>query len=361
MVQILCFDNPLFGKGLAWGQRLCYFNAILYFLSGIPRIIFFIIPATFILLKAQVVFATGAMVLLYVFPHLIHATLANDRIQGKYRHFLWNEVYETVIAWYIAIGTTMVLINPHKAHFKVTAKGGLIHEQYLDWYIARSYILFFSINMLSIIVGSIRLMTEPWDITLSLLITMMWTLYNILILGGAFGASIEEIQVRKSPRVNFQMPMRVRCNQGALHDATMRNYSEGGIGLHLNHDVVLNKGDDVTFLFKNKLEEYEFPGFITFKQDCDVGIQIKTLTHQQHIAFIQCTFAQVGMWSAWQKQIAPAAPLQSIREIAILNVQSYVHMIKYMPKIIQDILRIISRVFLWFRSFAPQKPKNDCT
>lgn len=40
MVQIFRLDNPLFGKGLRWVQRLCYVNAMLHFLSGVPRLIF---------------------------------------------------------------------------------------------------------------------------------------------------------------------------------------------------------------------------------------------------------------------------------------------------------------------------------
>jgi len=40
MVQILRLDNPLFGKGISLGQRLCYFNAMLHFLAGVPRLIF---------------------------------------------------------------------------------------------------------------------------------------------------------------------------------------------------------------------------------------------------------------------------------------------------------------------------------
>ena len=132
MVQILRTDNPLFGKGLAWGQRLCYFNAMLHFLSGIPRLIFFITPAAFLILNAYIVYASGVMILLYAIPHIVHAVLANNRIQGRYRHFLWNEIYETVIAWYIAVPTTIALINPRKGKFNVTAKGGLITKQYVD-------------------------------------------------------------------------------------------------------------------------------------------------------------------------------------------------------------------------------------
>lgn len=87
MVQILRMDNPLFGKGLALGQRLCYFNAMLHFLSGVPRLIFSITPAAFLVLNAYVVYASGVMILLYAIPHIVHAVLTNNQIQGRFRLF----------------------------------------------------------------------------------------------------------------------------------------------------------------------------------------------------------------------------------------------------------------------------------
>ncbi|TXQ66230.1 glycosyltransferase family 2 protein, partial [Escherichia coli] len=50
MVQIFRLDNPLFGKGLKLVQRVCYANAMLHFLSGIPRLIFLTAPLAFLLL-----------------------------------------------------------------------------------------------------------------------------------------------------------------------------------------------------------------------------------------------------------------------------------------------------------------------
>lgn len=124
MVQIFRLDNPLFGKGLRWVQRLCYVNAMLHFLSGVPRLIFLTAPLAFLLLHAYIIFAPALAIALYVLPHMIHASLTNSRLQGKYRHSFWSEIYETVLAWYIARPTTIALLNPHKGTFNVTAKGG---------------------------------------------------------------------------------------------------------------------------------------------------------------------------------------------------------------------------------------------
>ncbi|YAR71690.1 hypothetical protein ACISGY_01250 [Escherichia coli] len=91
MVQIFRLDNPLTGKGLKFAQRLCYVNAMFHFLSGIPRLIF--------LLRrwrsaASCLHHLCASVddRLFVLPHMIHASLTNSKIQGKYRHSFWSEI-----------------------------------------------------------------------------------------------------------------------------------------------------------------------------------------------------------------------------------------------------------------------------
>ncbi len=136
MVQIFRLDNPLTGKGLKFAQRLCYVNAMFHFLSGIPRLIFLTAPLAFLLLHAYIIYAPALMIALFVLPHMIHASLTNSKIQGKYRHSFWSEIYETVLAWYIAPPTLVALINPHKGKFNVTAKGGLVEEEYVDWVFA---------------------------------------------------------------------------------------------------------------------------------------------------------------------------------------------------------------------------------
>ncbi|MDU3049494.1 MAG: glycosyltransferase family 2 protein, partial [Escherichia coli] len=128
MVQIFRLDNPLTGKGLKFAQRLCYVNAMFHFLSGIPRLIFLTAPLAFLLFHAYIIYAPALMIALFVLPHMIHASLTNSKIQGKYRHSFWSEIYETVLAWYIAPPTLVALINPHKGKFNVTAKGGLVEE-----------------------------------------------------------------------------------------------------------------------------------------------------------------------------------------------------------------------------------------
>ncbi len=129
-------DNPLFGKGLKFARALLQCDDAL--LSGIPRLIFLVAPLAFYLLHAYIIYAPALMIarFFFVLPHMIHASLTNSKIQGKYRHSFWSEIYETTLARYIAPPTFVALINPHKGKFNVTAKGGLVEDEYVDWVIS---------------------------------------------------------------------------------------------------------------------------------------------------------------------------------------------------------------------------------
>ncbi len=84
---------------------------MLHFLAGIPRLVFLTAPLAFLLLHVYIIYAPALAILLFVVPHMAHASLTNARIQGKYRRPFWGEVYETVLAWYIARPTTVALFS----------------------------------------------------------------------------------------------------------------------------------------------------------------------------------------------------------------------------------------------------------
>ena len=157
MAQIFRTDNPLFGKGLNLGQRLCYLNAMLHFFYGLPRLVFLTAPLAFLFFDAQIFHAAGLMIMAYALPHIFHASLTNSTIQGRFRHSFWNEVYETVLAWYIMGPVLVALVNPKHGGFNVTDKGGIIDEKYFDWKLARPYIVLLTLNMAGMAYGLARL------------------------------------------------------------------------------------------------------------------------------------------------------------------------------------------------------------
>ncbi|MGP2541141.1 UDP-forming cellulose synthase catalytic subunit [Yersinia sp. 2541 StPb PI] len=353
MVQIFRLDNPLLGKGLKLVQRLCYANAMLHFLSGIPRLIFLTAPLAFLLLHAYIIFAPALAIALYVLPHMIHASLTNSRLQGKYRHSFWSEIYETVLAWYIARPTTMALLSPHKGTFNVTSKGGLVEEQHVDWVITRPYIALVLLNVAGLIAGLWRLGHGPSNEIMTVVISLVWVIYNMTILGGAVAVAVEAKQVRQSHRVEIAMPAAVARADGHLFSCTLRDYSDGGVGIEMREAGLLQEGEAVHLLLKRGAQEYTFPCEVTRAFGTKAGMRMHQLSVAQHIDFIQCTFARADTWALWQDGFPEDKPIESLRDVLALGFRGYVRMASYAPPVMRNVLVGFTSLIAWIASFVP--------
>lgn len=356
MVQIFRLDNPLFGKGLKFAQRLCYVNAMFHFLSGIPRLIFLTAPLAFLMLHAYIIYAPALMIALFVLPHMVHASLTNSKIQGKYRHSFWSEIYETVLAWYIAPPTFVALINPHKGKFNVTAKGGLVEEEYVDWVISRPYIFLVLLNVVGLLVGVWRYVYGPQNETLTVIVSMAWVFYNLIILGGAVAVSVESKQVRRAHRVEMVMPAAIAREDGHLFSCTVHDYSDGGLGIKIHGQAQVREGQKVKLLLKRGQQEYAFPARVARVFGAEVGLHLDQLSTRQHIDFVQCTFARADTWALWQDSFPEDKPLESLLDILKLGFRGYRHLAEFAPSSLKMVFRALTALVGWVVSFVPRRP-----
>ncbi|WP_043597981.1 UDP-forming cellulose synthase catalytic subunit [Aeromonas diversa] len=357
MVQILRLDNPLFGKGLNLGQRLCYFNAMLHFMSGIPRLIFLTAPLAFLILHAYIIYAPAGAIALYMLPHIFHSALTNSRLQGKVRHSFWGEVYETVLAWYIARPTTVALFAPHKGKFNVTAKGGMTDEVYLDLEVSRPYLLLMLLNLCGLGFGIWRIATGlPGEIP-TLILGMLWVLYNMTILGGALAVAFESRQVRANPRVEMAMPAAIRLASGHLYPCVLKDYSNGGVGLELDRELPLDGRETVWLLLRNGLRESLFAAQVRRVMGRKLGLALAPMTREQHIAFIQCTFARADTWSLWQERLGRDRPLHSLIDITRLGWSAYWRLLR--GSVLAPFCIASEKLTRWLLSFLPRRVSPD--
>lgn len=354
MVQIFRLDNPLFGKGLKLVQRLCYANAMLHFLAGIPRLIFLLAPLAFLLCHAYIIYAPALAIAIYVLPHMVHTSLTNSRIQGRWRHSFWSEVYETVLAWYIARPTTVALFNPHKGKFNVTAKGGLVEERHLDWVITKPYMMLVLLNIAGIVMAFWRMAYGPANEMLTIWVSLVWVTYNMIILGGAVAVSVEARQIREAHRVEIAMPAAIARQDGHMVPCTLRDYSDGGVGVELREADALKEDEPVWLLLRRGQQEFSFPCQVQRVFGRRAGIRLHQLSTRQHIEFIQCTFARADTWALWQDGFPEDKPVQSLADIMVLGFKGYLRLAEYGPAPLRRIFRTLTMLVSWLVSLLPQ-------
>lgn len=355
MAQIFRVDNPLLGKGLKWQQRLCYANAMLHFLSGIPRIIFLLAPLVFLLLHTYIIYAPALAIILYVLPHMVHASITNSRMQGEYRYSFWGEVYETVLSWYIARPTTVALFAPHKGTFNVTAKGGLIEDTHYDWTISKPYWLLVILNIFGICFGLYRLGWGPDDELGSVVVNLLWVFYNLLILGGAVAVAEESKQVRKDHRVVVNIPMSIHLPSGHKVRCDIKDFSLGGLRVELPTSVELFYGHSLEIILQRGEHHFVFPAKVTYSRGKALGLQLEPLTKQQNIDYVQCTFARADVWTKWQNSYQTDKPLMSMLSVFKIGARGYKNTIAYSPQWVKVIAKFITIISEFLLTFKPRK------
>lgn len=357
MVQILRTDNPLFGRGLNLFQRLCYANAMLHFLAGIPRLIFLTAPLAFLLLHAYIIYAPASLILIYVLPHMIHSSLANARIQGPFRKSFQGEVYETVLAWYIAWPTTLALLNPKKGRFNVTVKGGLMEHDQFDWRISTPYFILAGLNFLGLGFAIWRLMYGPEDEMLTVIVSSLWVIYNLLIIGSAVAVAAEVRQVRLSPRVNTGLAAALRLESGHLYPATLTDYSDQGAGIQAQLPLVLLPDTKVTLVLWRSGRAFTFPALVRRHQGHFLGLSLDSLSHEQRTDFVRCTFERADAWLNKQEQFSGDQPLQHFWDMLALGAKGYARLCDHLPRPIKRLLYLVVDLPRWLYSFCPRIPR----
>ncbi|WP_199100235.1 UDP-forming cellulose synthase catalytic subunit [Dyella sp. ASV21] len=321
MAQIFRIDNPWVGKGLSFFQRICYSNAMLHFFYGFPRLIFLLMPCAYLFFGLHVFSADAMAVMAYVLPYLFVSGLANSRIQGQYRHSFWAEVYESVLAWYTVLPTTVAFINPKKGKFNVTAKGGLIEKEYLDWSTSKPYVWLLGINLLAMVAGIVRIFTTQRDEPATVLMNMVWGLFNVAMLGAAVGVAKEARQVRVAHHVPLSVPAMLILPDGKTLACHTENYSTGGLGIVLPDALKFNAGEALGVSLSRGDQEYYFPAVVARCSGTRLGLKFEEWSYEKEAQLIQCTFGRADAWVRWEEELVPDKPLHSFVEVVEMGYQ----------------------------------------
>ncbi|AJC22472.1 UDP-forming cellulose synthase catalytic subunit [Pandoraea pulmonicola] len=330
MAQIFRIDNPLFGRGLTFGQRICYANGMLHFFYGIPRIVFLLAPICYLFFGLHIVQAAALSICAYVLPHIAHANIANSRIQGKYRHSFWSDVYEAVLAWYVALPTTVAFVNPRYGKFNVTTKGGLIEQSFFDWSISKPYLVLLGFNVAGFLAGILRFFYGPAHEGGALAFNLAWVAFNLSVLGSAVAVATEVRQVRRTHRVSVRMPATLYLPDGRTLACHTRDFSGGGLALHLPVSVELTPGTEAHVALARGGSEYGFPVSVVGARAQEVYLAFRPLTAEQDKHLVQFTFGRADAWRDWDAERARDEPIKALFDMLAMGLRGYQVLANYL-------------------------------
>ena len=324
MIQILRVDNPLFAKGLSPAQRLCYFNAMTHFLYALPRLIFLTAPLIYLVLGKTNVPGYWAAILAYAFPHLVLSSLTNSRIQGQHRHSFWNEIYETVLSPYIFLPTMLALINPKFGSFNVTAKGGVVNRSFFDTRIAQPFILMLLLNFGGLLMAIPRYFYIPvWPLSIAydgthpgtIVMNLIWTVFNIVVLGVATAVAFEGQQRRQTVRVQMNVPTDVVLADGNVVQGATSDLSTGGVQLEMDRTFTAQPGDAIQLVFPVLDGDASLPATVVSANGRNLRAQFDPLNLQEEEALTMVLYSRADTWLGWGEERESDRPLKSLGRI----------------------------------------------
>ncbi len=340
MVQVLHLENPLWAPGLKPAQRLCYFNAMLHFLCALPRLIFLTAPLIYLVLGQTNIPGYWMTIVAYAAPHLVLSNLTNSRIQGRHRHSFWNEIYETVLAPYIFLPTMLALLGAGKSVFNVTAKGGVVNREFFDAHIARPYLVLLGFNLLGLICAVARAIQFPtfavagWRSVLNwpagmydgghpgtVFMNVLWTLFNVVLLGVAIAVARESRQRRHTVRMARTVPSDILLGDGSVAQGVTSDISNGGVQARIQGPIHAAVGDSVRFVFPVLDGTATLPARVIAVEGEMLRAKFDSLSLQETEALTMILYSRADTWLSPREEREKDHPLVSLRHI--LRVSHY--------------------------------------
>lgn len=238
MTQIFRLDNPLLGRGLTFQQRLCYLSAMLYYQFALPRVVFVTAPLAYLLFNLNIIYSSASLIVSYALPHLFLAIYVGSRMNGRYRYSFWGEIYDIVLAFHLVLPTLVTMIFPKRGKFNVTDKGGLLDVGYFDFTVVRPHLVVACLLAVGVIVGIVRAIghdyfgSDPNVIALN----VGWGLYSLIFLLAAIAVARETRQVRKTIRIDVNIPVLIHYASGIVSRSHTADLSMGGCRISVPDD-----------------------------------------------------------------------------------------------------------------------------
>ncbi len=301
MIQIFRIDNPLFGPGLTWGQRICYLQAMGHFFFALPRVVFLTAPLAYLLAGQNIIAASPLAITAYALPHIFHSVATNSRLQRNWRHSFWSEIYETVLALFLVRVTLSTLISPRRGKFNVTAKGGLLENGFFDLGAVYPNLILALLVFAGVIRGVISLafFKNETLVYQALLLNTIWAGLSLVVVLAALAVGRETRQMRSRARIAAAVPVALHLPDGRVVPAMTRDLSQGGSSLSAERPEGLPDNSDIDIEFELGDAPLLVPARVLRWEAQFMQVRWQPTTIEEEARVVQAVFGRADAWTDW--------------------------------------------------------------
>ncbi len=151
------------------------------------------------------------------------------KVASHYRNFVFTDIYETAVCFYLNIAVIKTLINPHNIKFSITNKGVDASKTDYKMFLPQAVLLCFTIA--SFIVPIRNLYYHIFTID-ALLVNLFFNLFNTIVLIFAIKVTLEKPDLRKERRIPMHTKATLEAENKTTIETKVLDISREGALLH---------------------------------------------------------------------------------------------------------------------------------
>ncbi len=234
-MQVLRNENPLFGKGLTFGQRLSYFASFYFYWMSYQKLIYVVTPIFCLLTGIYPLVAVPRTYLLLFTPYLVLNVAASAALQRGLGSFLTSEQFN-ILKIPVLMGAVRGLVR-RKTDFAVTPKS---RAEAAHWTDVRLLLAVEIAILPSVAVGLWRLAhAAPGYESLAVVVNLAFAIFYFFLVGPLLVRALRQREQRIAYRFPgmLQLPVRlsyVNAKRAIVTDSAFaRNLNRTGLSLTL--------------------------------------------------------------------------------------------------------------------------------
>ena len=200
-MQVLREENPIFGRGLSFGQRICYFASMYFYWMSYQKLLYLLTPIVALITGVFPLITTPELFVKFFFPYFFLNLFASVILQGGFTSYLRSEQFN-ILKMHVLMPTVSGLFRK-RTKFKVTPKSQADAASISDVALPVTLSV---LLVVSIVVGFIRLReTSDEYLFWALLVNIFWSAFYFFMMFGVIWSAMR----RKEVRLMYRFPARL--------------------------------------------------------------------------------------------------------------------------------------------------------
>lgn len=280
-LQVLKHFNPLFSKGLSFGQKIAYFDGAVYWFSNLQKMTYIICPLVYLLTSILIIDSSIETLLTIYIPFITGQYFIFRAFSPKSRGVKWSHYYDTAMAPHLTLSIIKEILCL-SIKFNVTSKEITLNKKSFQFRIVLPHIILIIISIIAWFIST-KLVFEHSMHFGAYLINMSWSIFNFLGALISIKVAYQKPLFRSTERIPIEDDLYVKLynESNNIINGKLLDVSERGAGILLNKDTFDESSLSINNTVRLDLSNHSFICTVCRLNNGVLGLEFKSLNPKQ--------------------------------------------------------------------------------